>query len=544
MAFLRHILKSGVVLTHDHLEKRRVVFFNYLILFCIFSALAIVLITATFGFYTQSIVCAISMVLFSVPLVLNRYGHITFSKFLFLGLALALITVGTTINLNQGLMVQSENLLFAVMSITMFILDGKQKHIAYWVAFLVFLCLKIFSYSFLHEKYGFHFALMLINNGIVGIVIYAFLAAFRSILMRALDRNEQSERHLSSMIDNVPVFIAMVDTNGRFVQVNKSYANNFDYEKREILGKLREEVLPSALLKGQKEYFDRALKGESVPFLQETLMPNGEIISANGKYEPILNDAGEVELIAICVDDVTPLIKAQEAMRVANETKDKLFSIIAHDIKSPLNMFQTFLNLSEQTDMSAKDFFEYQQTLKQRLSALTETVDSLLEWSRMQLGGINAYPSIVNVNTVVNENIDLFDSLIQKKNIDFSVNASTETSAWIDENHFKVALRNLIHNAIKYTNGGGKVEVSADQNDNETIVRISDTGIGMNTETINSIINKEIQSSKAGTDKELGTGLGLSLSVGLLEKNNCEISVVSEPNKGTCFEIKIPRNQN
>ena len=342
------------------------------------------------------------------------------------------------------------------------------------------------------------------------------------------------------MIDNVPVFLALVDREGKYILTNENYALNFRADRNEIIGKNRHEVLPAKVLENQEDFFKRAQMGESVSFLQETKLPNGTTISANGKYEPILNEDGSIEAITICVDDVTPLIKAQEALKVANETKDKLFSIIAHDIKSPLNMFQTFLNVSEQANMSPKEFFGYQQTLQERLDSLTGTVDELLEWSRMQLGGINAYPAMVNVRDIVNENIDLFDSLIKKKNIEFKVSASSDVSAWIDENHFKVALRNLIHNAIKYTNGGGTVEVLSNKTDKGTIVRVADTGVGMASGTVDSIIRKEIQDSQAGTEREMGTGLGLSLSIGLLEKNNCEVSVESEINKGTTFEIKIP----
>ena len=297
------------------------------------------------------------------------------------------------------------------------------------------------------------------------------------------------------------------------------------------------------MIKNQQQYFERAQKGESVSFLQETHLPNGTVISANGKYEPLFGVTGEVSAITICVDDVTPLIKAQEALKVANETKDKLFSIIAHDIKSPLNMFETFLNMSEEAKMTSEEFFGYQKMLRERLGSLTTTVNELLDWSRMQLGGINAYPAMINVCDIVNENVDLFDSLIKKKNIEFKVSECEQAVAWIDENHLKVVLRNLIHNAIKFTNGGGKVEVNADRTERETIVRVMDSGVGMSSSTINSIINKEIQDSQVGTASEMGTGLGLSLSIGLLEKNNCSINVQSELDKGTTFEIRIPNNR-
>ena len=539
--FFTALLRSGFHHVLDPIDRRRLIFFNYLILFCVVTAFFLAMMTLLFGFITQSVVCFFGMSLFILAFRLNQKGHFRISKYFFLILAAVLIFAGTLINIERGYYVESENMLFALMAATMFLLDGRRKHYGYWFAFAFFITLKVVAATAELESYGLHFWLVIINSCIVGVVIYAFLAAFRSILVRALDSNVQNERRLFSMIDNVPVFMALVDRKGNYVLANEKYATNFRVSKKELVGKNRDEILPSKLIEDQKDFFNRASKGESVSFLQETVLPNGTTISANGKYEPVVNENGEVESITICVDDVTPLIKAQEALKIANETKDKLFSIIAHDIKSPLNMFQTFLNVSEQANMSAKEFFEYQELLKHKLDSLTGTVDELLEWSRMQLGGINAYPAMVNVSEVVHENVDLFDSLIKKKNIDFKVNTPPEVSAWIDENHIKVALRNLIHNAIKFTNGGGIVEIYSDQNDVETIIKVSDSGVGMDSSTIDSIIKKEIQNSQEGTEREMGTGLGLSLSIGLLEKNNCEVSVESEIDKGTIFEIKIPK---
>lgn len=540
---MKDILRAGISYASDPLDKRRLVFFNYLILFCVLIAGLLSGITAIFGFATQAVICLIASALLTTPLVLNKFGYISFSKFMYLTLAIILVTIGTFINLEKGFYVESENMLLALMAISMFLIDGWKRNPTFWTIFAAFLFLKIASLEYEGTAEGFYLALAIINNSIVGIVLFAFLAAFRNILVRALDRNVQHERRLFSMIDNVPVFLALVDTDGSYILANQKYAENFQIDKRTIVGKTRTDILPGKIIEDQKENFARALKGESVPFLQETQLPSGVVISANGKYEPVFNDNGEVESITICVDDVTPLVKAQQALQVANETKDKLFSIVAHDIRSPLNMFQTFLNVSEQSNMSMEDFFTHQQTLKERLSSLTGTVDELLEWSRMQLGGINAYPAQVNVSDVVGENIDLFNPLIKKKNIDLQVNTPADASAWIDENHFKVALRNLIHNAIKYTNGGGSVHVQTDLTDTATKVSIIDTGIGMNSATIDSIIKKEIQDSQAGTEREMGTGVGLSLSLGLLEKNNCKVSVSSELNKGTRFEIEIPRNK-
>lgn len=537
---LKSLLKSGITHAEDPLRMRRVVFFNYLIVFCVLATIFLGGITAAFVHWPQAFICFFGTLLYLISFVLNRNGVFGISKYVFLGATLLLISLGTYLNVQSGLFVESENMLLGLMAISLFILDGKQKHYAYWVIFGVFISMKCSIILQNNNADSLNFALGIINNTIVGAVLYAFIITFRSILIKAMDRDEQHERRLYSMIDNIPIFLALIDKDDNYILSNERYATNFKIPKRSIQGKNRKEVLPQKIIQDQEDFYKRAKYGESVSFLQETQLPNGSTISANGRYQPIFGEDGNVEAVSVCVDDVTPLIEAQEALRVANETKDKLFSIVAHDIKSPLNMFETFLNMSSDSKMSPEDFFEYQKILKEKVSALSTTVNELLEWSRMQLGGINAYPESVNVCGVVKENVELFDSIIRNKNIEFKVDVSDDIDAWIDQNHFKVAIRNLIHNAIKFTNGGGQVAVKTDQNDKETIVQIVDSGVGMDSKTIDRVIKKEIQDSQAGTEKELGTGLGLSLSLGLLERNNCEISVESQINKGTTFEIRIP----
>lgn len=455
-----------------------------------------------------------------------------------------MIAGASMIHIQDGLDVDLENMLFAAMAISMFLVDGLKKHFVYWLIFACFLTLKILSLN-LQGLGGTIFGLTLINNIVVAAVLYLFLYVFRSILFKAFDRSDQQEQTLRSLLDNAPLLMALVNPEGRFVLVNSNYAQRFGYSTRELIGKSRDEVLPEPIFRKHEPMFQEVLNtGEQVSFLEETSLPDGSVISANGKYEPILSADGKVESVAICVDDVSELVRAHKALKVANETKDKLFSIIAHDIKSPLNLFHSILSLNHDDAISKEQFIEYQESLKKRLTSLTGTVDELLEWARMQLGGISAYPANVNVSNVVHENADLFHTLIERKKIDFKIDAPKEMEAWIDENHFKVAIRNLIHNAIKYTNGGGSINVVGNQNDSETIVRIKDTGIGMSSDRINSIIKKEIQKSEAGTAQEMGAGLGLSLSLGLLEKNNCDVTVTSEIDKGTTIEIKIPKSEN
>ncbi len=524
------------------LDKRRIAMFNYLVFFCVATSLALGIITVLLGLIIQPILCLLACFLFSISYLFNSIGKINFSKGYFIFIGVILILAACLIYIRQGLFVETENMLYAGMAISMFLIDGVRKHFAFWLIFISLILIKVLSFEAQGVEFGNAYTLVLVNNLVVASILYLFLYVFQSILVKAFHRSDQHEQTLRSLLDNVPVLMALVDKAGNFILVNQNYADRFELKRRDLIGRNRREILPAEIFDKHEPMFQESLTtGRQISFLEETGLPDGSIISAKGKYEPIVNSDGVVETVAICVDDVTELVKAHRALKVANETKDKLFSIIAHDIKSPLNLFHSILNLNHDDVISKEQFLEYQESLKQRLYSLTETVDELLEWARMQLGGISAYPAKVNVNSIVRENADLFHTLIVRKNIDFRIDTPAEMEAWIDENHFKVAIRNLIHNAIKYTNGGGIVEVTSNQTENETIISISDSGIGMTSDTIESIIKKEIQKSKTGTNKEMGAGLGLSLSLGLLEKNNCDVSVTSEPDKGTRFQIKIPK---
>lgn len=535
----KRIVKSGMDYAQSPLDKRRIALFNYLIVFGVSTSLFLIPITLFMGLTIQPILCLLASILLSFSIVLNQLDKVEMSKAYFILVGVLLVMGASIIYLQEGRYVDVENMLFAGMAISMFLVDGKKKHIIYWLIFVCFLAIKMAILDLQGVEPGTIYWLTLVNNLVVASILYLFLYVFRTILIKAFQRSDQHEQTLRSLLDNAPLLMTLVDREGNFILVNQNYAEKFGQSRRDLIGKNRRDVLSQEIFEKHEPMFQEVIAtGRQISFLEETALPDGSVISANGKYEPILNVDGEVDSVAICIDDVTELVAAHQAVKVANETKDKLFSIIAHDIKSPLNLFHSILD----DRISKEQFIEYQQSLKQRLASLSCTVDELLDWARMQLGGISAYPAKVNISEVVHENAELFHTLIQRKNISFEISTPEDTEAWIDENHFKVAIRNLIHNAIKYTNGGGRVQVSSNQIGNETIVSIEDSGVGMTSDQINSIIRKEIQKSKAGTDQELGSGLGLSLSLGLLEKNNCDVSVTSEPNKGTRVEIKIPKS--
>jgi signal transduction histidine kinase len=235
---------------------------------------------------------------------------------------------------------------------------------------------------------------------------------------------------------------------------------------------------------------------------------------------------------------------SREALKELNATKDKFFSIIAHDLKDPLQ----FLLLSADSlynhydsfdETKRKDYIHRFRNSSQQLSALLE---NLLVWARSQSGSIETKPGKIDIRTLVVESIDVLKGNAQKKDIALSFQIARGTFAFADKNMIRTVLRNLIANAVKFTPPGGKVKVNASTSTKGDWLEISvsDTGVGINAQDITGLFRIDVIKSTRGTDNEKGTGLGLVLCKEFVEKNNGSIRVTSTPGKGSRFTFTLP----
>ncbi|MEP5106614.1 MAG: ATP-binding protein, partial [Ekhidna sp.] len=161
-----------------------------------------------------------------------------------------------------------------------------------------------------------------------------------------------------------------------------------------------------------------------------------------------------------------------------------------------------------------------------------------------QLDGINAVPVSTNLDDVIKSNLDLYKGIIDQKKINTHVEIQSDAIAFLDANHLKIGVRNMIHNSLKFMDSGGTLNIRAAKENSNIMLEIEDNGIGMDPSKIESILSKELQSSKSGTAGEAGTGLGLSFSLELLEKNNCEVKIESRIGKGTKVIISMIAYEN
>ncbi|MCB2196164.1 MAG: HAMP domain-containing histidine kinase [Bacteroidetes bacterium] len=236
-------------------------------------------------------------------------------------------------------------------------------------------------------------------------------------------------------------------------------------------------------------------------------------------------------------------IEYANKLEEANNTKDKFFSIIAHDLKNPFN---TLIGYS---DILKSDFRDYgQDEISEHLNVIYDTsvngynlLENLLKWSQSQTNKLLFEPSKINLYDIVQLCIEDIENQSQFKDIDVINDIPKGLHIVADENLLKTVLRNLINNAVKFTQRNGMVSIGCKKDTDVVEVYVKDTGIGMSKKEKENIFKIDKVSSKPGTEKEKGSGLGLILCKEFVEKHGGTIWVESEPDIGSTFKFTIPK---
>jgi signal transduction histidine kinase len=229
-------------------------------------------------------------------------------------------------------------------------------------------------------------------------------------------------------------------------------------------------------------------------------------------------------------------------LKEMNESKDKLFSIIGHDLRSPLVTLTGFLKLlSEQSDrLSKEDLKKFLHELDRSLKNLFNLLENLLEWSLSQTGTIDFKPEPFNIALSLKESGELLQDQATNKNISIVIESPPSLMVMAHSTSIHTVIRNLISNAIKFTPEGGKITLSAEPVGRYVRVSVKDTGWGIRKEVIQILFKIGIKHSTPGTAKEKGSGLGLMLCKDFVEKNGGTIGVESIDGNGSTFHFTVP----
>ncbi|MBZ0099734.1 MAG: HAMP domain-containing histidine kinase, partial [Taibaiella sp.] len=219
------------------------------------------------------------------------------------------------------------------------------------------------------------------------------------------------------------------------------------------------------------------------------------------------------------------------------QERDKLFSIISHDMLGPLSSIQSYLELV--TENPELDEMEMKQELLNLTKNTSGMLRNILQWSKSQAQGVQLHKTRTNINDVITQILNVQRSIAATKGIDIVTNTEDELYTITDPEILKLVVRNLVNNAVKFTPQGGIITVSIGQEDNGCLVSVQDTGIGMTEEQQQKLFTSEVKSTY-GTSNEKGVGLGLSLSNEFVKLLGGKIMVQSKPNEGSVFSVYLP----
>ncbi len=239
------------------------------------------------------------------------------------------------------------------------------------------------------------------------------------------------------------------------------------------------------------------------------------------------------------------LQESERNLKELNATKDKFFSIIAHDLKNPFNALLGFSELLEKTydSCSEDEKKEYIGVIYESSQNLFKLLDNLLQWSRTQTNSISYHPEEFTLYPLIMQEVEFLHLNADKKKISINVKVNYKTTAFADKNIISSVIRNLISNAIKFTNTNGKVIIEALDLKAEIQVSVTDSGIGIDSDDLDKIFQLNSSISNKGTANEDGTGLGLLLCKEFTEMNHGRIWATSNKGKGSTFYFTIPKKQ-
>lgn len=234
------------------------------------------------------------------------------------------------------------------------------------------------------------------------------------------------------------------------------------------------------------------------------------------------------------------LVQKNIQLEEVNQVKDKLFSIVSHDLKDSVSSIKAFLDLLKDDGITKEEFNNLIPELSENANNASSLLFNLLNWSKSQMQNLQSKPELFNIQEVFQIKISLIEKKVNDKGI-IVIDESRREFVYADKSMMEIVIQNLITNAVKFTGKGDVITVSNQDYNGKILICIEDTGIGISEENQKKLFNAKKNFTTNGTENEKGTGLGLTISKDLVELNNGRIWLESTPNIGSKFFIELPK---
>lgn len=362
----------------------------------------------------------------------------------------------------------------------------------------------------------------------------------------ALNQLKHNKYQNEAILKALPDILFIFDPHGRYLDIKTSDESLLAFPRNELINKNISEILPPEQAEIFMTALKKALHSNKVEVVEYTLT----IKNIKRNFEARLTPMDNTSVLCI-VRDITDekdqlhqLEKSRQALKEVNASKDRFFSIIAHDLKNPFNALIGFSSLLNEDfdDFTDEERREYIRQIYQASDSLFSLLENLLEWTKAQTGKLEFKPEPVLLTEVIQKNLNILVPEAHQKNIEieFLDHTPENTTVYADKNMLTSIIRNLTANAIKFTHPGGKITITSITEGKMLKCAIADNGIGIDKEDQEKLFRIDSNVRKLGTHNEQGTGLGLLLCKEFTERQGGKIWVRSLKGKGTTFYFTIP----
>ncbi|MEI6091392.1 MAG: PAS domain S-box protein [bacterium] len=368
---------------------------------------------------------------------------------------------------------------------------------------------------------------------------------------KAEEALRESEEKFRNVFEYSLVGKSMTTLDGKLT-TNKAFVEMLGYTEEELSQLKWQDITQPDSLENDQKVFNSILAGEylSKRWEKRYIHKNGNIVWVDISTTLHCDMNGKPLYFITAINNITRSKLAEEEIKRKNEElqklnaeKDKFFSIISHDLRSPFTSFLglTQLMVDDLDTLTMPEILKMSVTLSNSATNLFRLLENLLEWSQMKQGLIPFDPEIIKLYPVAHESILMILEPAKTKGIEINNDITKEMEVFADSNILQTIIRNLVSNAVKFTDKGGNITLSAKNNDGHTVeVSVKDTGIGMDNELLGNLFRIDVQTNRRGTEGEPSTGLGLILCKDFVEKHGGTLWAESEEGKGSTFYFTMP----
>jgi two-component system, sensor histidine kinase and response regulator len=385
--------------------------------------------------------------------------------------------------------------------------------------------------------------ILLIVIALTTVIVYRVSAIIGAQLLKAENQLKESEEKFRSTMEHSADAIFITDQFGKYIYANKTASGMLGYTFEELTSKTFSDISHPDKKSEYYEIFKQVLAGQGIFTEIELLKKDGEYISTdlNAVLLPDGTIYGSCRDITQRKNDENKVRVLNSKLSELNADKDRFIAILGHDLKSPFNnlLGLSDILLENLSILKKKEIEELASNINLTARKTYVLLDDILMWARIQQGQMPFSPQLLDVKLICNQVLEVLGMAVQNKHISVEYSWQDDIMVFADSDMLKTILRNLISNAIKFTNHEGIIRISAVRTGENTHITVYDNGVGIKPENLSKLFNITEVLSTPGTEGESGTGLGLLLCKEFVDKHRGKIWAESSVGKGSQFHVTI-----